>query len=98
MRIAIDATELCGRPTGVGRYLAVLLRRWVESSGDDTFHAYLSDDPAVDLPDDPRLSLCRLPRGAAPFATYWQQVVLSRELERQRPDVLFVDVTRAEGG
>jgi alpha-1,3-rhamnosyl/mannosyltransferase len=61
----------------------------VESSGDDTFQAYLSDDPAVDLPDDPRLSLCRLPRGAAPFATYWQQVVLSRELERQRPDVLF---------
>ena len=28
MLIAIDARELCGRPTGVGRYLAHLLEAW----------------------------------------------------------------------
>lgn len=28
MRVAIDARELCGRPTGVGRYLAGLLDAW----------------------------------------------------------------------
>ena len=28
MRIGIDARELCGRATGVGRYLAGLLREW----------------------------------------------------------------------
>lgn len=28
MRIAVDARELCGRPTGVGRYLAHLLGTW----------------------------------------------------------------------
>ena len=28
MRVAIDARELAGRPTGVGRYLAELLREW----------------------------------------------------------------------
>jgi len=28
MRIAIDARELTGKPTGVGRYLASLLSAW----------------------------------------------------------------------
>ena len=28
MRIGIDARELCGRPTGVGRYLGGLLSQW----------------------------------------------------------------------
>ena len=28
MRIGIDARELCGRPTGVGRYLSGLLAQW----------------------------------------------------------------------
>jgi glycosyltransferase involved in cell wall biosynthesis len=28
MRVAIDARELCGQPTGVGRYLAHLLEAW----------------------------------------------------------------------
>ena len=28
MRIGIDARELCGRATGVGRYLGGLLHEW----------------------------------------------------------------------
>ena len=28
MRIGIDARELCGHPTGVGRYLSGLLTAW----------------------------------------------------------------------
>ena len=32
MRVAIDARELCGRPTGVGRYLAGLLTAWANSA------------------------------------------------------------------
>ena len=31
MRVAIDARELCGRPTGVGRYLTGLLDAWSTS-------------------------------------------------------------------
>ena len=31
MRVAVDARELCGRPTGVGRYLAGLLDAWSTS-------------------------------------------------------------------
>ena len=33
MNIAIDARELAGRPTGVGRYLAELLRAWDDLPG-----------------------------------------------------------------
>ena len=31
MRIGIDARQLCGRQTGVGRYLSGLLREWATS-------------------------------------------------------------------
>jgi hypothetical protein len=31
MRIGIDARELCGQPTGVGRHLAGLLAAWQDS-------------------------------------------------------------------
>ena len=30
MRIAVDARELAGRPTGVGRYLAEILDAWAQ--------------------------------------------------------------------
>ena len=32
MRIGIDARELCGNPTGVGRYLGGLLAAWAEDA------------------------------------------------------------------
>ena len=37
MRIGIDARELCGRSTGVGRYLGGLLREW---TADDRARAH----------------------------------------------------------
>ena len=32
MRVAVDVRELCGRPTGVGRYLAGLLDAWSDNA------------------------------------------------------------------
>jgi hypothetical protein len=32
MIVAVDARELAGRPTGVGRYLAELLDQWADSA------------------------------------------------------------------
>ena len=32
MRVAVDVRELCGRPTGVGRYLAGLLEAWSDNA------------------------------------------------------------------
>ncbi len=37
MHIAIDARELAGHPTGVGRYLSELLREW-QAAGIDRRH------------------------------------------------------------
>jgi hypothetical protein len=33
MRIAIDARELAGKPTGVGRYLSQILSAWTKLPG-----------------------------------------------------------------
>ena len=40
LTIGIDARELLGEPTGVGRYLGELLRRWVRrpDSASDAVH------------------------------------------------------------
>ena len=60
MRIAIDGRELEGRPTGVGVYLAGLLRSWLADGegGADAFHRFVlyhRRPLSVALPDDPRL-------------------------------------------
>jgi glycosyltransferase involved in cell wall biosynthesis len=90
VRIAIDARELEGRPTGVGRYLANLLRCWLKGKGDDRFILYHRRGlPKFDWMDNPRLETQRLPDGIFKQGTWWQQVVLARALRRDRPDVLF---------
>jgi glycosyltransferase involved in cell wall biosynthesis len=98
LRIAIDGSELSGSPTGVGRYLAVLLRQWMAQAGgsdEEVFVVYVRDDPALDLPDDPRLDIRRLNDGAIKSPVYWQQVVLARELRAAQPDVLFAPADAA---
>ena len=48
MRIGIDARELSGRRTGVGRYLAHLLREWAvdDRARQHHFVLYVPDDAA----------------------------------------------------
>ncbi|MGQ0735298.1 MAG: glycosyltransferase family 4 protein [Acidobacteriota bacterium] len=86
MRIAVDARELCGRPTGVGRYLAELLRVWaggpVAVRHDWTLYA--SAAPVV---PEAFASAVRVLPGAG--GTRWEQWTLGRALGRERPDVLF---------
>jgi glycosyltransferase involved in cell wall biosynthesis len=92
VRIGIDARELCGRPTGVGRYLSRLLAAWdalpVASSIDLLLYAPQDMDPRR-----PPLSVSRirtevrvLPGGSG---TWWEQVTLASAVRRDRPDVLF---------
>lgn len=49
MRIGIDARELCGRTTGLGRYLAGLLGEWAvdDEAGRHAFVLYAPEQPAV---------------------------------------------------
>lgn len=87
MRIAIDARELVGHTTGVGRYLAELLREW-QAAGVDRRHVvalYAHAAPAG-LPDGFAGEVHVRP-GAG--GTRWEQWDLQRALAAARPDVVF---------
>lgn len=92
MHVGVDARELGGRRTGVGRYLAELLARWTRAAwaAGDRLTLYLP--AAVDE------GAGWLGRGGASWAvtvlpggrgTRWEQVTLARAVRRDRPDVLF---------
>jgi glycosyltransferase involved in cell wall biosynthesis len=86
MKIAVDARELCGKPTGVGRYLGELLTEWA-TAPDARRHEwalYAPSAPAVPLVFRDRV---RLLPGAG--GTRWEQWTLARQLAADRPDVLF---------
>jgi len=74
MRIAIDARELVGRPTGVGRYLAEILRAWGELAGARTHEFILCAPDAVPLPEALNASAV----AAAGSGTVWEQFALPR--------------------
>jgi glycosyltransferase involved in cell wall biosynthesis len=88
VQIGIDARELCGKPTGVGRYLASLLTAWdhLPEAAQDRFVLYAPHAlPALGLsrlPFETRI----VPGGAG---TMWEQVHLARSVRRDLPDVLF---------
>ncbi len=101
MDIALDARELCGRPTGVGRYLASLLAAW-DALPESAEHRFALYRPAgARLADGLRLSrLCVEERvvpadrsadatRTVPAGTVWEQFHLARAIRRDRPRVLF---------
>jgi glycosyltransferase involved in cell wall biosynthesis len=85
MRIAIDARELAGRPTGVGRYLAEILRAWAELTGIGSHEFVLCAPDAVPAPAELNASM----RTAPGDGTTWEQFVLPRLLADTGADVLF---------
>jgi glycosyltransferase involved in cell wall biosynthesis len=84
LRIGIDGRELEGRPTGVGRYVRSLLRRFQDHAG-HTFILY-SRTP-VSLPGENGRILARvLPGGSS---LLWEQRVLPAAARQDQVDVLF---------
>jgi glycosyltransferase involved in cell wall biosynthesis len=92
LTIAVDARELVGKPTGVGRYLSNLLDQWARQS-EASLHRFVLYSPGP-LGDGARPT----PRGGATFevrqipgtaGTRWEQTRLPATLRRDRPDVLF---------
>lgn len=73
MRIAIDARELHGKPTGVGRLLRTLLETWTRLPAAQA-HEFIQVAPAA---EDPK------------GGTLWEQLVLPRLVREARADVLF---------
>jgi glycosyltransferase involved in cell wall biosynthesis len=73
MKIAIDARELHGKPTGVGRLLRKLLEEWTRMPVAQA-HEFIQLAPA--------------PEGRR-GGTLWEQLVLPRVIRQARADVLF---------
>jgi glycosyltransferase involved in cell wall biosynthesis len=85
MRIGIDARELCGRATGVGRYLGGLLREWAVGAPAHEFILYAPEPIAVAL--EARRFRARVIPGSA--GTWWEQIQLPRAAAADRLDVWF---------
>jgi glycosyltransferase involved in cell wall biosynthesis len=84
--VGIDGRELAGAPTGTGRYLRNLLRRWRDSG--DTLIVYFNGRPPADpVLDHPSIR----PRASSGSArgVVWQQRELPRLVREDRPDVFF---------
>lgn len=86
MRVAVDVRELCGRPTGVGRYLARLLEAWSDNAVAQRHHWALYAHARPALPDRWEEHF-RLVGGGG--GTMWEQFSLPAALRAHRPDVLF---------
>ncbi len=87
MRIAIDARELTGRPTGVGRYLAELLSAWSAMPAAAAHEFILCATERVVLP---RVSTLRISALVEPGqGTAWEQTMLPRLVSEAQADVLF---------
>jgi glycosyltransferase involved in cell wall biosynthesis len=84
--VAVDGRELCGKPTGVGRYLSELLVEWGRSA-DARRHQWLLYAPSAPAVPAAFTDQVRLLPGAG--GTRWEQWTLARALAANRPDVLF---------
>ncbi|HRB12985.1 MAG TPA: glycosyltransferase family 1 protein [Vicinamibacteria bacterium] len=84
LRIGIDGRELSGKPTGVGRYLRSLLRRF----GLDPRHEFVIYGSApIALPVESARFEVRILPGGPPLA--WEQRTLPGALRDDRIDVLL---------
>jgi glycosyltransferase involved in cell wall biosynthesis len=86
MRVAVDVRELCGRPTGVGRYLRGLLEAWGGNQAAQRHEWTLYSHAPPTLPGGWDQHL-RVIEGAG--GTAWEQLTLPRAINAHRPDVLF---------
>lgn len=86
MRVAIDARELSGRPTGVGRYLTGLLDAWSKSDAARRHHWTLI---APSAPEGSARWAASVEVVGGQGGTIWEQATLPRAVRAARADVLF---------
>jgi glycosyltransferase involved in cell wall biosynthesis len=87
MRIAIDARELGGRRTGVGRYLSEILTAWNGIPSAQAHEFVLCTPDTVNLPPIPRLRVSSATRAGR--GTLWEQFALPALVRNAAADVLF---------
>ena len=88
LQIGIDAREVLGRPTGVGRYLTEIVRAWAaDATLAHTFTFFLPAGHPEWPPPDPRFRVIVAPgRGSG---TWWEQTTLSRAVAKAGVDVFL---------
>ena len=87
MRIAIDARELAGKPTGVGRYLSQILSAWTRLPA-AAAHEFILCSPE-EQSDAGWAPLTVSQLSATGYGTIWEQLVLPGLLKKSRANVLF---------
>ena len=87
MRIGIDARELCGNATGVGRYLKGLLTTWAHEERARRHEFVLYTPAPLELNIDSRRFLSRTVAGHP--GTWWEQVRLPAAVKKDHLDVFF---------
>jgi glycosyltransferase involved in cell wall biosynthesis len=88
LRIGVDAREVLGDTTGVGRYLSELLKRWVARQDGSTRQFVLFAPDRITLPLPPDRAITRvLPARHA--GTWWEQSALRNAVNRERLDLFF---------
>jgi glycosyltransferase involved in cell wall biosynthesis len=87
VRIGIDARELCGQPTGAGRYLAGLIGQWVSDEAARHHDFILYAPEPLGVPLDPKRWAIRLVPGRP--GAWWEQVRLPASVRTDHVDVFF---------
>jgi glycosyltransferase involved in cell wall biosynthesis len=96
LRIGIDARELLGDTTGVGRYLGELLRRWTArpDARSRTFVLFAPEHLSLTLPKGSAVDrIIGTGRG-----TWWEQTYLRRAVKAEPLDVFFAPAYTAPLG
>lgn len=90
LTIGIDARELLGEPTGVGRYLGELLRRWTIRSDAATRRLVLYTPESLPfLATVPPTGNVKEVVAGSGRGTWWEQTHLRRAVRSDPPDVFF---------
>jgi glycosyltransferase involved in cell wall biosynthesis len=90
LTIGIDARELLGEPTGVGRYLGELLRRWTARPDAASRRLILYSPEALPFlrTVPPSADVKEVVAGSG-RGTWWEQTHLRRAVRADPPDVFF---------
>ena len=88
MKVGVIAAEMEGRATGVGRYLEGLLQGLELWNHGIEWHLFFQGDPPPSLPfqDGPIHAHYSRHHGSG---VLWEQVLIARELEAVKPDIVF---------
>ena len=88
LRIGVDAREVLGDATGVGRYLSELLLRWTRrpDAAARRFILFVPAPPTLPLPHE-QVEIRVLP--AEHGGTWWEQTALRSAVQREPLDVFF---------